>query len=196
MNPLVSLVELGIIEGLKNHFIKNAVLVIHNPYPPTSLRIQDNTFPPGMIPKAYSNIKNLTDNILFRHQMMIKILDLNATVISAYLDSYPKSKIPGYQNYLTLTNKYKNLINKPLKKLPQEYVGGTFLIEDQNGEILVFAFSGVQLNAQLVSDRSWEMWFGKLNSKNVSKRVVKIDSFLKNQEIDLYQYLHHKIEKY
>jgi len=186
---LQALIEYSIVKGLQNKDITSAVLVIHAPMPPTPLRITSNTVPPGIVPSSYTDNERIIHDILYRNNNLINLLKHNATILSVYLSSTQKTKIIGYENFTALLKQYKNLIDKPIKEIKPEYVGATYLVKDKWGNMTAFCIKGFQVTNEKTDIQQWELWFGSIKNRTVSKRLVKIDSFLKANDVDMYKYL-------
>ncbi len=185
---LQGLIEENIVDSLASKDIVSVVGVIHTPTPSTPLRIKEKV-PAEVIGEKYINNREVLQTLINRHKTLVKLLKLNGILIAAYSKSISKSKVSGYKNYLELVKSYPNLLDKPMKKFNLEYSGATYLMKSKNGVIKTFSIHADQINSQVEGEKKWEIWFGNIKNKNVAKHIVKIDSFLKDQDIDIYQCL-------
>ncbi|KIE04270.1 hypothetical protein NF27_IN00110 [Candidatus Jidaibacter acanthamoeba] len=183
------IMESSIAESLENGAALSVVGIIHTPTPPTPLRVKDLSSIENFIPEHNRGDSQVIKTLGNRHMILLKLLKLKGTLIAAYSKDISTSKIPGYNNFLNLTKSYTNLIDKPIKHLTPDLSGATYLVKDNSGNITVFSLHSTQINKQLVGEQKWKLWFGDIKNKKIAKRMVKIDSFLKAEDVDIYQYL-------
>lgn len=186
---LQEIIESNIVDALEKGNIARVVGVIHTPTPPTPLRIKDPSNLSDIAPEAYRNNPQVLETLINRHHIMLKLLELKGTLITAYPKNLSKFKTQGYKHFLSLCRTYTNLIDKPIKHHSPELTGATYLIKYKNGTVKAFSLHSTQINSLVEGTQKWEIWFGDIKNKNVAKRIVKIDSFLKAEDIDIYHYL-------
>lgn len=184
-------VESEISKSLKNGTIKSAIMIIHSPKPATPLCIGTN---PGdlTINKLDASPKS-KEIVRQRRKALLNHLQQGGTIISVYQQNTkaPKSKVPPV--YYSLVEKYKPLLDKPIKSVPDRYWGATYLVRQLDDSVFAFSISAEQAN--LIGKKTeeptnpWHIWFGPLLNTEVSKRIVQIESFLKSEGIDIYTYL-------
>lgn len=186
---LQEIIESSIADSLENGSASKVVGIIHTPTPPTPLRIKDLLNLEEFVPEQTKNNLQVIKTLGNRHNILLKLLKLKATLIAAYSSDIATSKIAGYKNFQNLTKSYTNLIDKPIKHLTPDLSGATYLVKDNNGNIKVFSIYATQINKQAAGEQKWKIWFGDIKNKKIAKRLVKIESFLKAENIDIYQYL-------
>lgn len=183
-----AIIESAMLKAVHSNDIDKVVMAIHSPLPATPFRITENNILPGIIPTKYEASSGVVRALLFRHSTLVSLLKEKADFFSVY-NQTSTTKIIGYSNYQALLDKYKNLQDKSLKEIPNEYLGATYLMQDKIGNITAFSIHSTQLTNAPEGIQKWEIWFGSINNSEVSKRIVQVDSFLKSQGIDLYKTL-------
>lgn len=91
--------------------------------------------------------------------------------------------------YLATSSRYKNFISTPVNGLAKDKLGATYLIKDDAGSFYIWSVDEYSSTEKEKISGEMRMWFGNLDDKEVSKRLVNVESFLKSQGIDIYQYL-------
>jgi hypothetical protein len=185
---LQSIIEASIIKLHEKGVFTNVIVIVHNPTPPTPLKVTNDSIPVGIVSKEWNDNPIVKETILNRHNTFMKFLDAKGTIIATYDRNLFKRKNAGAENYNALLKKYSNLLDKPLKNLPVQYHGVTYMMKDKQNNISAFSMRSSQISTSYNKVQEWEIWLGSIKDKTVSKRIVTIDSFLKSVDVDMYRY--------
>lgn len=117
-----------------------------------------------------------------RYDLLTKYLNSDGILIYAHA-AQDKNK------YFAASSRYKNFISTPVNTLAKDKLGATYLIKDDAGSFYIWSVDEYSVAEKEESAEEMRMWFGTLDDKEVSKRLVNVESFLKSQGIDIYQYL-------
>ncbi len=113
---------------------------------------------------------------------LTEYLNLGGIIISTY-------RTQDKNKYLPISGRYKNFVSTPVKLLGNDKLGATYLIKDSSGSFYMWSVDEYAAPKSDSYPREMKMWFGTLDDKEVSKRLVNVESFLKSQGVDIYQYL-------
>ncbi len=183
--------EISVTELLESKELLGAVCVIHTKLPPTPLRTDGIALAEGLVCLEIAADPQRLDTVLVRPNILRSFLEAGGRLVAAYPKNASYDEIPGVAIYNALLEKYpNNLIDHPIKDLPDEYSGATCLTKDKNHQNNVTLFS---IKATQASSPGNEMgiWFGHLAD---SSRFHLIDDFLKEQGIDIMGELYLSIE--
>lgn len=183
-----SKVEAGIAAALKHGDIKNALIVIHSPQPATPLRVVIGGGDWHRLAISPGSKKVLR----WRRKILLSYLKQGGVLVSVYEKDYKYKKQVDIGGYLDLVRRSRSLLSRPIKEIPHDCWGATYLVRQLDDSVYAFSISADQasMNSDMKGgDREWSMWFGQLLNTEVSKRVVQIESFLKSEGVDIYSYI-------
>jgi hypothetical protein len=174
--------EISVTELLQSEELLGAVCVIHTKLPPTPLRTDGIALAEGLVcPEIVADLQRL-ETVLVRPNILRSFLEAGGRLVAAYPENAAYDEIPGIEVYKGLLERYpNNLIDHPIKDLPDEYSGATCLTKDKNHQNNIALFS---IKATQASSPGNEMgvWFGHIED---SSRFHLVDDFLKEQGIDI-----------
>ncbi|MBS0235880.1 MAG: hypothetical protein JSS50_00920 [Proteobacteria bacterium] len=176
---------------LKNQKLDDSVEVIHTLHIPTPLRIGGGDIPPGVIIAPALSDDQYINSVRQRYLAIIDYLDAGGRLLTLHQKYKKPEKIAGYEVYDMTRNKYPNLRDHEMKDFPIDYSGATYVMRTLAGKMYMFSVMAPQANSSIQA--KWAMWYGQIDGDmpkyEVISRFLKIDSFLVNNDIDLYETL-------
>ncbi len=141
--------ESSMTELLKSHSDSGTVCVIHTRLPPTPLRTDGVALAPqGLVSLEIAAHPQRLSTVLIRPNILRSFLETGGRVIAAYPKNASYDEIPGIGIYNALLEKYPdNLVDHPIKDLPDEYSGATCLTKGKNHKIALFSIAATQASS-------------------------------------------------
>ena len=153
------IMESVIASMLKSGLAEKVTSVIYTPLPPTPLRVTDDNITQLVAVDIIKDAQRI-DTISSRVISLKEILQNKGLVYATYQKPENENidSIPGMSEYLKNAKRYNTLLDNPIEKINQEFVGASYLVQCSNGQEVFFSIKATQAINSTKSQ--WKLYYG------------------------------------
>jgi hypothetical protein len=175
------IVESVISSMLKSGLAEKVTVVIYSPLPPTPLRIQDDNITQLVAVDVIRDHARL-QTVSSRTVSLKELLQNKGLLYATYQKTDTPDAIPGIKEYIENTEKFNTLLDNPVEKINDEFIGASYLIQCSNGQEVFFSIKSTQANDTKKSQ--WKLYYGSPFEHKVSGYFSTIQEVYKEAGIN------------
>lgn len=166
---------------LKSGLAEKATVVIYAPLPPTPLRVTDDNVTQLVAVDIIRDAERL-DTVSSRAISLKELLQNKGLLYSTYQKPENASNIPGIKEYLANVEKFSTLLDNPIEKINDEFVGASYLIQCNNGQEVFFSIKSTQANN--TNKSQWKLYYGSPFEHKISSHFTTVQEIYKEAGIN------------
>ena len=175
------LFELAFASMIKYKQAIKVVGVIYTPTPSTPLRTDGTNINLLLNPDQIKH-PEIIDTLVSRYESLHQLLKSGNTLYNIrgnVIDS-----LPGMTTYNSNIKIYSNLKDIRAKKINQDFVGASYLLECHNGEKILFSISSNQISSR-DPKAEWELFYGNINENDkLYNQFITLQNAYKEHGVD------------
>ncbi|MBP9791825.1 MAG: hypothetical protein KBC27_01285 [Rickettsiales bacterium] len=175
------IVESVISSMLKSGLAEKVTVVIYSPLPPTPLRIQDDNITQLVALDIIRDPVRL-ETVSARAVSLKELLQNKGLLYATYQKTDNLDAIPGMREYIANTEKFNTLLDNPIDKINEEFIGASYLIQCSNGQEVFFSIKSTQANDTKKSQ--WGLHYGSPFEHKVSGYFSTIQEVYKEAGVN------------
>lgn len=175
------IIESVISSMLKSGLAEKATAVIYTPLPPTPLLVNDDNLSQLVTNDFIKDPKRL-DTISSRVISLKEFLQNKGLLYATYQKPENMDSIPGIKEYTKSMQRYKTLLDNPIEKINEEYIGASYIIQCSNGQEVFFSIRSMQANDTKKSQ--WKLYYGSPFEYKVSGYFNAVQEVYKDAGIN------------